>query len=115
MKINRRAIGGDVRETFRTLRAGMSERARGVHDKRVLAIAAVLALAAERNQRGISQKAVAERMKVSQPVVARLERPLQRAWRQPSLGVLARYARVLGLELRLEVKRPRQAPRRRAA
>ena len=115
MRINRRAIGGDVLQTFRRLRAGMSEAARALHDERVLAISAVLELAAERKKRGIPQKVIAARMGVSQPVVARLERPLEGAWRQPSLSVLSRYARALGLELELRVRRPRPALRPRAA
>lgn len=76
---------------------------------------AVLELAAERKKRGISQKTLPARMGVSQPVVARLERPLEDAWRQPSLGVLSRYAKALGLELELRVKRPRRALSRPAA
>ncbi len=115
MKVNRRAVGGDVLQTLRRLRAGMGETGRALHDERILAIVAVLELAAERKRRRISQKAVAERMGVSQPVVARLERPLEEAWRQPSLSVLSRYARALGLELELRVKRPRPALRRSAA
>ena len=115
MRISRRAVGGDALQTFRALRARMTETARAIHDERVLAIAAMLELAAERRRRGISQEVLAERMGVSQPVVARLERPLEGAWRQPSLSVLSRYARALGLELELRVKRPRPAVRRPAA
>ena len=115
MRINRRAIGGDVLHTFRRLRAGMTAKARALHDERVLAISAVLELAAERKKLGIAQKVVAGRMGVSQPVVARLERPLEPSWRQPSLSVLSRYARALGLEIEVRVRRPRPALRRRAA
>ena len=115
MKATRGAISGDVMKTFRRVRAGMSGPARALYDERVLAIRTVLELTAERKKRRISQGAVAERMGVSQPVIARLERPLEEAWRQPSLSVLSRYARALGLELEFRVKRPRTAPRRRAA
>jgi hypothetical protein len=40
----------------------------------------------------IAQRMVAERMGVSQPVIARQEKPLQPTWRQPSLSVLSRFA-----------------------
>ncbi len=115
MKVNRRAIGGNSLRTFRTLRTGMEEAARARYEQRVLAIVAVLELVAERKRRGISQKIVAERMGVSQPVVARLERPMEARWRQPSLSVLSRYAHALGLELELRVKRARRAAVRQAA
>ncbi len=97
------------------LRAGMTAKARALHAERVLAISAVLELAAERKKLGIAQKVVAGRMGASQPVVARLERPVDPSWRQPSLSVLSRYARALGLEIALRVRRPRPALRRRAA
>ena len=115
MRINRHVVGGDVLRTFQKLRVGMDEASRARHDERVLAILAVLELAAERKRRGMSQKAVAEKMGVSQPVIARLERPLEPTWRQPSLSVLSRYARALGVALELRVRRPRHALGRPAA
>jgi transcriptional regulator with XRE-family HTH domain len=93
----------------------MEKAARARYEQRVLAIVAVLELVAERKGRGISQKVVAERMGVSQPVVARLERPMEARWRQPSLAVLSRYAHALGLDLELRVRRSRRAAVRQAA
>ena len=115
MKGNPHAVGGDVRHTFKRARLTMGETARAMHDERVLAIAAVLELVADRKRRRIPQRTVAARMGVSQPVIARLERPLEAAWRQPSLSVLSRYARALGLELELRVRHPASASRRPAA
>jgi hypothetical protein len=43
-------------------------------------------------------------MGVTQPVIARLEKPLDRAWRQPSLSVLSRYAAALGLLLEVRLR-----------
>jgi hypothetical protein len=40
-------------------------------------------------------------MGVSQPVVARPEKPLEPMWRPPSMSVLSRYAAALGLVLEL--------------
>lgn len=44
-------------------------------------------------------------MGVSQPVIARLEKPFESSWRQPSLSVLSRYAAALGLTLEVRVRR----------
>lgn len=43
-------------------------------------------------------------MGVSQPVIARPEKPLEPTWRQPSLSVLSRYAAALGLVLEVRLR-----------
>jgi transcriptional regulator with XRE-family HTH domain len=64
----------------------------------------VLELVEQRHKRRLSQRTLAERMGVSQPVIARLEKPLEPTWRQPSLSVLSRYAAALGLVLEVRLR-----------
>ena len=78
---------------------------RAAYDERILAMRTVLELAERRRGQGLSQQQVAKRMDVSQPVIARLEKPLESSWRQPSLSVLSRYAAALGLTLEVRVRR----------
>ena len=87
------------------LRREMPPEERAAYDERALAIRTVLELTAHRRKQGLSQKAVAERMGVSQPVIARLEKPFEASWRQPSLSVLSRYAAALGLTLEVRLRR----------
>ena len=97
-------IGGDVLAHLARLRRRMSPEERAAYDERILAIRTVLELADHRRKRRISQKTIAERMGVTQPVIARLEKPLDAAWRQPSLSVLSRYAAALGLVLEVRLR-----------
>jgi len=98
-------IGGDVLAHLARLRRRMSPEERAAYDERVLAIRTVLELAEHRRKRRLSQKAIAERMGVTQPVIARLEKPFDAAWRQPSLSVLSRFAAALGLVLEVRLRR----------
>jgi ribosome-binding protein aMBF1 (putative translation factor) len=99
----RQPMSDDVMTHLATLRKGMTAKERLAYDERRVAIRTVLELVEQRRKRRLSQQTVAARMGVSQPVIARLERPLEATWRQPSLSVLARYAAALGfvLEVRL--------------
>ncbi len=98
-------IGGDVLAHLAQLRRRMSPEERAAYDERILAIRTVLELADHRRKRRLSQKTIAERMGVKQPVIARLEKPFDAAWRQPSLSVLSRYAAALGLVLEVRLRR----------
>jgi transcriptional regulator with XRE-family HTH domain len=82
----------------------MTAKERAAYDERVLAIRTVLELVEQRQKRRLSQRTIAERMGVSQPVIARLEKPLEPTWRQPSLSVLSRYAAALGLVLEVRFR-----------
>ncbi len=97
--------GGDVLAHLARLRRRMSPEERAVYDERVLAIRTVLELAEHRRKRRLSQKTIAERVGVTQPVIARLAKPFDAAWRQPSLNVLSRYAAALGLVLEVRLRR----------
>jgi DNA-binding XRE family transcriptional regulator len=90
---------------FARLRRELSPKERAAYDERVLAIQTVLELAEHRRKQGLSQQQVAKCMGVSQPVIARLEKPFESSWRQPSLSVLSRYAAALGLTLEVHVRR----------
>jgi len=51
-------------------------------------------LSADGSQQGsflsrLSQRTIAQRMGESQPVIARLEKPFEPTWRQPSLSVVS--------------------------
>lgn len=98
-------IDGDVLAHLARLRRRMSPEERAAYDERILAIRTVLELAEHRRKRRISQNTIAERMGVTQPVIARLEKPFDAAWRQPSLSVLSRYAAALGLVLEVRLRR----------
>jgi ribosome-binding protein aMBF1 (putative translation factor) len=98
-------VGTDVLAHLARLRRRMPSEERAKYDERIVAIRTVLELAEYRRKHGISQKTVAERMRVKQPVVARLERPFDAAWRQPSLAVLSRYAAALGLVIEVRIRR----------
>jgi transcriptional regulator with XRE-family HTH domain len=91
------------------LRTGMTAKERSACDERVLAISAVLELVEQRQKRRLSQRTLAGRMGVSQPMIARLEKPLASTWPQPSLRVLSRYAATLSLVLEVRL-RPRPDP-----
>jgi hypothetical protein len=43
-------------------------------------------------------------MGVSRPAVARLEKPFEPTWRQPSLSVISRYAAALGLGIEVRLR-----------
>ena len=98
-------VGGDVLAHLARLRRRMSLEERAADDERVLAIRTILELAEHRRKRRLSQKMIAERMRVTQPVIARLEKPFDAAWRQPSLSVLSRYAAALALVLEVRLRR----------
>ncbi len=98
-------IDGDVLTHLARLRRRLSPEERAAYDERILAIRTVLELAEHRRKRRLSQKTIAERMGVTQPVIARLEKPFDAAWRQPSLSVLSRYAAALGLVLEVRLRR----------
>lgn len=87
------------------LRRELPPEERAAYDERVLAMRTVLELAEHRRRRGLSQQQITKRMDVSQPVIARLEKPFEPSWRQPSLSVLSRYAAALGLTLEVRVRR----------
>jgi ribosome-binding protein aMBF1 (putative translation factor) len=78
----------DVLAHLAVLRTGMTAKERSACDERVLAISAVLELVEQRQKRRLSQRTLAGRMGVSQPVIARLEKPLASTWPQPSLSGL---------------------------
>ena len=82
----------------------MTAKERAAYDERVLAIRTVLELVEQRQKRRLSQRMLAQRMGVSQPVIARLEKPLEPTWRQPSLSVLSRHAAALGLVLEVRLR-----------
>lgn len=107
MKTKRKVnhIGGDVLAHLARLRRRMTPEERVTYDERILAIRTILELVEHRRKLRASQKTVADRMGVKQPVVARLEKPFESAWRQPSLSVLARYAAALGLVLEVRLRR----------
>ena len=104
MKGRRRAARDDVMAHLAALRDGLSAKERAAYDQRVVAIRTMLELVEQRKKRRLSQQAIAERMGVSQPVIARLEKPLEPTWRQPSLSVLSRYAAALGLVLEVRLR-----------
>lgn len=60
-------------------------------------------LVAHRFQLGLSQQVIAERMGTSPSVLSRLEGAGDRESRPPTLQALQRYARALGVEVRLAV------------
>ncbi len=104
MKRKRQAGNDDVMAHLAALRNGMTAKERAVYDERVLAIRTALELVEQRKKRRLSQRAIAQRMGVSQPVIARLEKPFEPTWRQPSLSVLSRYAAALGLILEVRLR-----------
>ena len=57
------------------------------------------ALLHARNEAGLTQAEVAERMGVSQPVVARIESSLGKKSHSPTLDSLRRYANACGMRL----------------
>lgn len=65
-------------------------------------------LKAMREQAGLSQKQLAERVHTKQPSIARLER----ARVLPKLDLLQRVARALGAEVMVSFRRVRSSPRR---
>ncbi len=98
-------VGANALAHFARLRRRLSADERAAYDERMLAIRAILELAEHRRKRRLSQRAIADQMGVKQPVVARLEKPFEPAWRQPSLSVLSRYAAALGLVLEVRLRR----------
>jgi transcriptional regulator with XRE-family HTH domain len=104
MKGRRQPGKDDVLTHLAALRTGMTAKERATYDERILAIRTVLELVEQRQKRRLSQRRLAERMGVSQPVIARLEKPLEPTWRQPSLSVLSRYAAALGLVLEVRLR-----------
>jgi DNA-binding XRE family transcriptional regulator len=105
MKRKGRPASEDPLAHLARLRRELSPEERGAYDERMLAIRTVLEIAAHRRKQRLSQQQVAKRMGVSQPVIARLEKPFESSWRQPSLTVLSRYAATLGLTLEVRVRR----------
>jgi hypothetical protein len=100
----RQAVSDDVLAHLVTLRRGMTARERVAYDERRLAIRTVLELVEQRKKRRLSQPVIAARTGVSQPVIARLEKPFEPTWRRPSLRVLSRYAAALGLVLEVRLR-----------
>jgi len=105
MKERGRVAGENPLAHLAHLRRQLPPEERAAYDERVLAIHTILELAEHRRKQGLSQEQVAKGMGVSQPVIARLEKPFESSWRQPSLSVLARYAAALGLTLEVRVRR----------
>jgi hypothetical protein len=104
VKGKRQTASDDVMSHLAGLRSGMTAEERATYDERVLAIRTVLELVEQRKKRRLAQRTIADRMGVSQPVIARLEKPLESSWRQPSLSVLSRYAAALGLVLEVRLR-----------
>jgi predicted XRE-type DNA-binding protein len=104
MKKRREAANDDVMTHLATLRKGMTAEERAAYDERLLTIRTVLELVEQRKKRRLSQRTIAEHMRVTQPVIARLEKPLEPTWRQPSLSVLSRYAAAVGLVLEVRLR-----------
>ena len=104
MKRRRQGASDDVLAHLAALRKRMTAEERAAYDERVLAIRTVLELVEQRRKRRISQRVIADRIGVSQPVIARLEKPFEPTWRQPSLTVLSRYAAALGLVLEVRLR-----------
>jgi DNA-binding XRE family transcriptional regulator len=104
MKGRRQAASDDVMAHLAKLRSDMTVEERAAYDARVLAVRTVLELVEQRKKRRLAQRTIADRMGVSQPVIARLEKPLEPSWRQPSLSVLSRYAAALGLVLEVRLR-----------
>lgn len=104
MPERRQTVSSDVMAHLATLRKGMTAKERTAYDERRVAIRTVLELVEQRRKGRLSQRTVAARMGVSQPVIARLEKPFEATWRQPSLSVLARYAAALGLVLEVRLR-----------
>ena len=98
------AASDDVMAHLAELRSGMTVEERMAYDERVLAVRTVLELVEQRKKRRLAQRTIADRMEVSQPVIARLEKPFEPSWRQPSLSVLSRYATALGLVLEVRLR-----------
>lgn len=67
--------------------------------------AALNALLHARTEAGLTQADVAQRMGVSQPVVARIEGSLGRRNHSPSLHTLRRYADACGMKLIIQMVR----------
>jgi len=104
MRKSRKTDNDDVMTHLAALRKGMTVEERAAYDERVLAIRTVLELVEQRKKRRLSQRMIAEHMGVTQPVIARLEKPLEPTWRQPSLSVLSRYAAAVGLVLEVHLR-----------
>lgn len=83
--------------------------------------AALAALLHARKDAGLTQSDVAERMGVSQPVLARIESSLGSRKHSPSLATLRRYADACGKKLVIQMvsvaqpKRAKRATKERAA
>jgi ribosome-binding protein aMBF1 (putative translation factor) len=104
MKRRQQRVNDDVMKHLAAIREGMTAEERAAYDERVLAIRTTLELVEQRKKRRLSQRTLAQRMGVSQPVIARLEKPFEPAWRQPSLSALSRYAAALGLILEVHLR-----------
>ncbi len=65
--------------------------------------AALAALLHARTEAGLTQADVAQRMGVSQPVVARIESSLGKKDHSPSLHTLRRYAEACGMKLVIQM------------
>ncbi len=104
MPVGRKTVSEDVMSHLAAIRKGMTAQERVAYDERRLTIHTVLELVEQRKQRRLSQSAIAARMGVSQPVIARLEKPFEPTWRQPSLSVLSRYAAAMGLVLEVRLR-----------
>ncbi len=104
MKRKPPAMNDDVMKHLAAVRKRMTAEERATYDERVLAIRTVLELIERRKTLRLPQRTVAERMGVTQPVIARLEKPLESSWRQPSLSVLSRYAAALGLTIEVRLR-----------
>lgn len=89
-----------------------SATARGAYERARRAHELGEAIRSERERAGLSQRELAERMKSTQPVVARLESGAV----TPTLDTLDRVAAALGIELLVQLRpATRRPPRQRAA
>ncbi len=61
------------------------------------------ALLHARNNAGLTQAEVAERMCIAQPSLARIESSLDRRKHSPSLATLRRYAEACGMKLTIQI------------
>jgi hypothetical protein len=104
LKAECQAASDDVMSRLVGLRSGLTAEEGATYDERVLAIRSVLDLVEQCKRRRLTQRTIADRMGVGQPVIARPENPFEPSWRQPCLSVLSRYAAALDMVLEVRLR-----------